>query len=676
MNRPIGLQIMAIRNPVKSSYSEGSLIGASRLWILGLVALWVYATYAHLFFGDYQANIALRGFSALDFTNSVLFPENFTRDYPGGAWSAGNSLLVWLYPVLASIGIPAEYTLIGMVGLEIFVVVFGATHLMLTLFRNPHPLALLLLSALMALSWIRYSDLARFSSPFFHGQFYGFADGLRLLAISFYLSDRHKLSSFTMLVGFTIHPIKTIFGFVFVAAVHVGRGIRLNEIKILWPYMLFVAFGVFWAWHWLGLGQSGNAISSQEFFLFSSILNSHWYTQNLGILGERHWQYMTPYLASIMISIAILIRSELDVRLVQGLLFGISVILLVTLLGLALAWNEVSVTLVKISLQRASLLSLSISVILLVAQTVRDLYEEKWWYALLGLSLIVVAFFTNVVWPVVIAIFYLVSTLKDTSNRGVFPVLRFAAVIMILLIFGYQFWLLAADLQNKRFWVDQFKILLFVILVYLLFKAVKSRFNPEVERRWLPIFKPGILILVLLVGTSVWATGNRQLAPSFVEQARNYKEVQEWARQNTPNATLFMLDPCQAYGWRDFSRRSSFGSIHEWYKSGWLYTGDRKAFDEGLRRGSSLGTTLDSILRADTRSGPGKNHHIICKQARTNYYLASGEIVRLIAADYDVEFVVMDKVEAGKYGGVPAWPVSFENQRYAVLIPPQKQDNL
>ncbi len=54
------------------------------LWLLVFVILWAFATYAHLYFGEDEALFALRGFSALDFTNSVLSPENFVNDYPGG----------------------------------------------------------------------------------------------------------------------------------------------------------------------------------------------------------------------------------------------------------------------------------------------------------------------------------------------------------------------------------------------------------------------------------------------------------------------------------------------------------------------------------------------------------------------------------------------------------------
>ena len=167
---------MSINNSDNQPPHNTGFVNKNYYWALGLVLIWFYAIYAHLYFGDYEAKIALRGFSALDFTNSILFPENFLRDYPGGAWSTGKSLLSWVYPFLSSIGVPAETSLIGMVGLEIFALVYGAAHLMRTIFKTLHPLALIVLSALLTLSWIRYSNLASFGNPFFHGQFYGFAD--------------------------------------------------------------------------------------------------------------------------------------------------------------------------------------------------------------------------------------------------------------------------------------------------------------------------------------------------------------------------------------------------------------------------------------------------------------------------------------------------------------------
>ena len=637
----------------------------------GLLLIWIYATYAHLFFGEYEAEIALRGFSALDFTNTILFPENFLRDYPGGAGSTGKSLLTWVYPLFASFGVPAETTLIGMVGLEIFVVIFGAAHLMHTLFKNLPPLSLLALSALIALSWIRISNLANFGNPFFHGQFYGFADGLRLLAISYYLTGRYKLSSSMLLIGFTIHPIKTVLGLVFIGAMHIAKCFNIGEMRAIWPYSLFLLFAGFWTWYWLGLGSADVRMTPQNFFRYSPLLNYHWYPQNLGIIDAQHSKFMTPFLSSVIVSIAILLRSDLSAEIKDKLFFGLAAIFMVSIAGLVVSWFELSVTLIKVSLQRASILSLSLATILLTVQTVRDAYDENWWFAILGLGLIAVAFFTTAVWPFVIVSVYLVSSLHMKKSVNKQQLLWYAGLLSLILVLVYEVYLLFLGHQEIRFWKKQIELLLVLVIFYQLIRFLLRKFNPDLEVRGRKFLKPVAIIFILLAMTG-WGEKNRRLDASYLEQANAYKEVQFWARQNTSNTALFMIDPCQGYGWRDFSARSSFGSIHEWYKSGWLYSGDRAALHDGIRRGERLGINMDILASAGQRSPAWKNQTYLCTIAREKYYLATGEVIREIASDYNVQYAVLDKIQAESYGGIPLWSAPFENQRYVVLVPPQR----
>ena len=61
----------------------------------------------------------------------------------------------------------------------------------------------------------------------------------------------------------------------------------------------------------------------------------------------------------------------------------------------------------------------------------------------------------------------------------------------------------------------------------------------------------------------------------------------------------------------------------------------------------------------------------MCTIASKSFYLETGEGVYGIARDYQVDFVVMDKDQASKFGSIPAWEVSFENKLYTVLVPPK-----
>ena len=67
-----------------------------------LLLLVVYGFVTHTYYFNLDLVVALRGFSVVDFTNSVLFTENFQNDYPGGAAFIGGSVLPWLYPKAVS----------------------------------------------------------------------------------------------------------------------------------------------------------------------------------------------------------------------------------------------------------------------------------------------------------------------------------------------------------------------------------------------------------------------------------------------------------------------------------------------------------------------------------------------------------------------------------------------
>ena len=59
------------------------------LLILAVFAILAYS--AHTYFFEMDLQVAWRGFTVVDFANSVLYSENFERDYPGGAAFIGNS---------------------------------------------------------------------------------------------------------------------------------------------------------------------------------------------------------------------------------------------------------------------------------------------------------------------------------------------------------------------------------------------------------------------------------------------------------------------------------------------------------------------------------------------------------------------------------------------------------
>lgn len=637
----------------------------SKLLFFPLYLLLVfYSTYAHVYFGDYDLSIAITGFSFLDFTNWVLFPENFHNDYPGGARFIGNSVIPWVYPLFSKIGVDVEIIHIVVVGLEIIFLTSGAMFLTVTWFKDTHPFVLLVISSLLVLSWIRASNLAMFGNPAFYGQYYGFADGLRLYAIALLFRNKYTYTAVVLCLGFMIHPLKTLFGFVFINGVYVSRLFKGVSLKTYFPFIGFILFSALWLIIWLGEG-SINQIDQNEFFRFSRFLNYHWYPQDLEILTSRHSQYTTPYIAAIIISLSVLIRCELSIEIKKQVFAGLFVTILLSILGLVIAWYEISPTLIKASLQRASVLVLSIATILIVSQLFSDIKKYKTFFIALAVFILVAAFLGKNVWPILSAQIYLIFTLTSSENTNSPKFIKYSAWMLLSLSLVYEIWLWFHEFQDFSFWIKQtLWLILSLFFVFALNGIERIRISTE---KILMIF----ILMGTIIGCEYWASKNRRLTPNFIEWGKAYKEVQLWAKQSTPNNALFLLDPCFAYGWRDYSIRSSFGSIHEWYSTGWLYNGDKAAFDEGIERGKMLGLDLKKLIHKDKNLYVSEVKKIICPIARKNYYEASGETVKKISNKYDIQYVVFHKFQAEKYGSIPDWEKVFENSHYTVVVPPE-----
>ncbi len=157
------------------------------------------------------------------------------------------------------------------------------------------------------------------------------------------------------------------------------------------------------------------------------------------------------------------------------------------------------------------------------------------------------------------------------------------------------------------------------------------------------------------------------------------KAAQEWARQNTPKDALFFVDPTLYYGWRDYSRRPSFGNLREWLYLAWAYNSDYALCQEGMRRFGEFGFSFQDCFGYDT---PSEGLHALSLRLRQRVYrpldsaldadayrlaLARADADRLaLARRYGIAyFVFRTRTECGR----PATrlPVAYENGHFLIL---------
>jgi hypothetical protein len=174
---------------------------------------------------------------------------------------------------------------------------------------------------------------------------------------------------------------------------------------------------------------------------------------------------------------------------------------------------------------------------------------------------------------------------------------------------------------------------------------------------------PSLALLVIAALAIYWSRGLEPFStPEQLAKATDYFAVQRWAKENTKRGSLFLVDPTHVYGWREESERPSFGNVHEWLYSGWIYTSDRKVLGEGIRRLEEFGLRLDDYLAREEKLR-GSGHAALYEDLRKAYYAQSDAWFIRIGRTYGVTYFVLDKSSDRANRRLP---IVYENPHYRV----------
>jgi hypothetical protein len=175
----------------------------------------------------------------------------------------------------------------------------------------------------------------------------------------------------------------------------------------------------------------------------------------------------------------------------------------------------------------------------------------------------------------------------------------------------------------------------------------------------------GVLVAALGAGAVLWQLDS-PISPELRAEYRAYKAAQLWARDHAPPDALFMVDPVlfrteAGYGWRDYSRRPSFGSVREWLYLSWHYTSDYALCKEGCRRVAEFGVDLPRYL--GTRS-PRDASGSLCYAVWEYYNFKATDEWRLdLARRYNISYFVSRKLPGRPESRLP---VVYENELFVI----------
>lgn len=634
------------------------------------LVLLVGAAYVHIQY--LEPYFATQGFSALDFANSVLYPEHFVKDYPGGSGSIKNSILPWIYPVLMKNGLPFHWIYDVMVFLEVSTLCMGACCLLRTLFPDASYYSYLILMSLLTLSWIRAGNLANFGNPFFHGQFYGFADGLSLLATALMLQKRQIFSLLIFMLSFMIHPIITVCTLAFMAGIQLMSRASRKELQHLLFYLIaFIAFAA--AWYLRLTHATHEVMTKEEFFGYSYLCNFHWFPQDLKLFTQNNGQYGSAFFAGFLFAAATVARMQHLAMKKIAFLAGLFALFVLALLGCAFAYFEISPTLVKACFQRASVVALTLTTILISYQIVWDYSKKNYLYCVLSGFCLFNAYLTHIAWFAVPVIIYALNTYLDLRNSNIPKKLGYKdkmvkEILLSLLIayLLYQVYLLAAGFTTFYFYASQLKrCILGGAIAGLTLFALTCIEKKILNRRILNFI---VFISFFSYLNGFWIYHFLPQDKTYDAKNEDYKQVQLWALRATPKTALFMVDPSHVYGWRDFSKRSSVGTPSEWLNSAWLYSSDRNVFLDGVERTLMLADDNHIIPVAHSSNNQQLMNHIV-RQSLINFYRKDGRILQRMVGKYGIDYIVFDKDNAREFGELPEWNKVYENQSFVVLNP-------
>lgn len=606
-----------------------------------------------------QWNIALSGFSPIDWVNHSNLPQNFYDDFPSGSYAYDASLFMQIYKLADSVfGLSAEKLIPVVVLFEILFMGFASVLFFRALLPGALPIAAFIFAISVVNSGSRSMELAGFGGPFFWGLYYNFADGTRLIALALVLQRRFLMAALIFVLSIATHPIMGVMGGVFALGCFMGVRQRgdLGRVLIASAVFLLLAGG-WWFYHLQNIDVTSASIPSETWIAFSKAFNSHFYPVDNGLLTSGFERRFLPFLALLLLAVFYVFRLQLSERTRNGIWIGGGLLLAVTLAGLAISYWSHSPGLIRLTLTRASDMLILVSLAVVVAGLLSELEKGRFFQAALATGLLLAPFIGPPV-PIIYVVLMIVSQLPFwRPNNFTFHdkiALMLIIAFCIFLFVYYQLGFVHLDYETIYVGHKQLWLLTLYVGIGVLVADLVRPFSAILRQVGV------IAVLVLVLSKALYWGGTVNFGPRDKPLGEAYLSAQLWAKENTAPATLFLVDPTIYYGWRDFSQRSSFGNLREWLHTSWLYDSKKSNYDEGLRRAAEFGYSPPDYLN---ESPPLKGFDKIDADIGDYFYSNEADWFIKLSQKYSLDYVVMKKERVKNRLNLP---VAYENDFFVI----------
>lgn len=654
-----------------SQISEQGKMAKRRLLLIALLytglsifVLWHWWTRASIV----ELSYAWKGYSPVHFTHRSISPEEYASNYSQGVENYAASLPMLVYPWLAEYGgIAPETTLKGYMLVECILMAVALVLVCRALQPQAPHIAAVLVTILLFSSDFLKMDLARFGLQIGTGLYYSIASSLQLLAIVLLLQGRLWLAWLLLAAAYACHPIMALVGVAFMLAYLAATPRAFLKRPFLLGGIAAAVLVGLWTLRIQSLvSAETDPAATEAWFQTVRMTTCHWMPFDIGVFGNLHHRHILPLLA--LVAMAIYYagrRQDAESPPSRSVAFGLGGLVLLTVLGLAFSLQTVSPTLVKLSLHRSSQLLVIVAMVYVVAGLWEDISEGRWWQRTLAAMTLVSPLLFAPALPVLWCLALVAPATWNAlrrDNRRARDIFLVAAVACLLVAISY-FALSGHITSQTRYGYIGTRALLKYGAVF----CILAIFASWLATRW-PLATrafPAVALLCMFYA-AVQADGRLACRGLDVSVCRSFLDSQVWARENTPPNTLFMVDPLIHYGWRDFSRRCSFGNLREWIYS-WHYSFDFQKFEEGRRRLGAMGIDLDDYLG---RPSPNKAYRELVEDVRRRYYTMDAGARRALLRDFGIDYFVMQKSRLGFVHRLALrreFPVAFENEHFLVF---------
>lgn len=659
---------------------------------------------------DIELKIAYGGFGPQDYVSQKLHPENYQKDWQNGILVYDNSLPMKVFYYLAKyFGISPTKTIYPFMFIQTLLFVMSVAFLVQTLFNNKF--ITFISVPVMLLSHLAGLDLSRFATRGFGGYlsfslYYAYAGAFSLFAIGFFLRNKYVPCFVFLALSIYSHVTIGLFALVFIGSYALYRPKIILEksfIVGIGVFSVLVAPHIFSIIHGPAITTGG--IPADQWVKSTKMFSYHWYPINMKLFSKNAHREVFPFLLLCFFFLVALRYQDIKNEKNRKILIGCIGCVIMTIIGIIFSDISPIPFLIKVSLQRSTTLISFFGVLYLIFYLCKKVESDNVFITCLSIYSLLILVFASPGIAILPLFLLLYTDIKEEhlgsfkiSSGGIKTTRILYLTIAILIIF-----LSVIPIINKEFKTSNLFPIATALSTYIwhplqylnpfygfdfLIRGGRFKDSPLFLRLLIGTFLLAIgviffkrvkndafkimslSIFLLMTITIVWSLNHNDYSRwhnRYAEIASAYLDVQLWAKNNTANDALFMPDPTHSYGWRDFSERSSFGSLREWGFAAIAYNPNYKTYLEGIKRMKEFEIDIEKVTEEDMKNYETFPYsQTFTEPIRNKYYNMSDDRRMDLAKRYGIDYFVLVK---SRMKDLSSMTVAFENEHFIVYKP-------